>query len=97
MEARYAELQSLHSAVLEEKRQLAASRGRPSRASAATNGATSGEGGAGLERQLVERELRARYEDRITELEEAVEASSSIKKSLQAEASRAAASLAESR
>ena len=40
MEARYAELQSLHSAVLEEKRQLAASRGRPSRASAAANGAT---------------------------------------------------------
>lgn len=75
LESRYAELKQLHEALLEEKRQLVATRGR-------SNG-----GSAETERARLEATLRQSYEDRLQELEEQASASGSIKNQLQSELS----------
>ena len=63
---------ALDEALLEEKRQLVATRGRAGSS-------------ADAERERLEASLRQRYEDRLSELEEQASASMGIKKQLQAE------------
>ena len=84
LEMRYAELKRLHEALLEEKRQLVATRGRM---------------GASMEtaREQLETTLRQAYEDRMQEFEEQVSASGQIKKQLQSELSQVAQQLRDER
>ena len=80
LEMRYAELKRLHETLLEEKRQLVATRGRA---------------GASIdsEREQIEATLKQGYEERLQELEEHVASSGAIKKQLQQELERASAQL----
>ena len=80
LEMRYAELQRLHQTLLEEKRQLVATRGRASSSIEA-------------ERELIEATLKQGYEERLTELEEHVTSSTQLKQQLQAELERASVQL----
>ena len=80
LEMRYAELKRLHETLLEEKRQLVATRGR---ASASIDS----------EREQIEATLKQGYEERLQELEEHVASSGAIKKQLQQELERASAQL----
>ena len=75
LEMRLAELKTLHVAMLEEKRQLVATKGRAG-------------GNVASERDSIEVTLRQEYEDRLAELEEQVTSSGSIKKQLQMEVGR---------
>ena len=75
LEMRLAELKTLHVALLEEKRQLVATKGRAGSSLAS-------------ERDSLEVTLRQEYEDQLSELEEQVTSSGGIKKQLQTEVGR---------
>ena len=81
LEMRLAEMKGLHVALLEEKRELVASRGK--------SGGAMNES----ERESLEAMLRQTYEDKMGELEEQLQASGGINRTLQADLSTLTAEL----